>query len=291
MSRSRRGFSQIELLVVISIIAILIALLLPAVQSARESARRAQCSNHLRQLGLAVQNYCDVQSGLPSAFVGSPQDYWLPSWSWSTFLLPYLEQPSLAAELGTTTDRFGGGKDFAEVAEITTIRLPVFTCPSDTGPPRNYCKSGFAKSNYRAIMGSVTSLRVGYLELAVQPNGLFFLNSHIAYQHITDGSSQTLAIGECELDPSLQGRRAAIWPGMRGRRDDVLYISDAMWWLNREPEYCLNGTAVQAFSSRHPAGVGFLFADGSVRFLAPSTDGECLERLVARADGQSADGV
>jgi prepilin-type N-terminal cleavage/methylation domain-containing protein/prepilin-type processing-associated H-X9-DG protein len=283
-----KGFSLIEMLAVISIVALLLALLLPAIQAARESSRRIECSNHLRQFGLALMNYDSQSRGLPSGYVSNEKTWWSAGWSWSSFVLPFIEQQPLADELGIATTTFGNGTEFAEPDEWTRVCLRVFTCPSDTGPALNHAKGGFAKSNYRSVMGNITSTNVTFEQLSGQ-NGLFFLNSHIQYGQITDGSSHTLALGECELDPSFAGRRAAIWAGMRGKYDESVHISDAMWFLNSDPAYCIEGSAVQAFSSHHPAGAGFLFADGSVRYLAPTLDGLCLERLAARNDGSPVD--
>jgi prepilin-type N-terminal cleavage/methylation domain-containing protein len=282
---ARAGFTLVELLVVIAIIAILIALLMPAVQAAREAARRTECGNNLKQIGLALHNYHSAHDGFPSGYV-APQSYWWgPSWSWSSFVLPHLEQVAIYDRLDVDSGKFGRGAPFAEPNALTRTPLAVFQCPTDAGPDLNHRKGYHAKSSYRGIMGDLTRLRVTYEELTTK-RGLFFLNSHLAISAIQDGSSTTLAVGECRLDRSAAGRKAAIWAGMRGAKDGTVHVSDAMWFLNSEPEYRLNGTATQAFSSYHPGVVGFVMGDGSVHFLSQTINGTTLERLAARADGQ-----
>jgi hypothetical protein len=157
-------------------------------------------------------------------------------------------------------------------------------CPSDVGPALNHRKSSHAKSNYRGVQGTQATVTVTYDVLANQ-NGVFYLNSCVSIGAMTDGSSNTLAVGECLLDPREQGHVAAIWAGMRGSDSGMTYISDAMWALSSDPAYCINGQAEQAFSSHHPGGAQFVFGDGAVHFLTQTMDGTTLERLAARNDG------
>lgn len=140
----RRGFTLIELLVVIAIIAILVAILLPAVQQAREAARRTQCKNNLKQLGIALHSYHEAHSGLPAGYysqpvssaaqasaVGADATHWnaAPGWGWSAMLLPYLDQSNVA----TSVD-FDAPLWDARFADIVDSKLPVFLCPSSIGP-------------------------------------------------------------------------------------------------------------------------------------------------------------
>lgn len=287
---SRHAFTIVELLVVLAVVAILVALLLPAVQAAREAARRTRCGGQLRQLGLALHSYHGTTNGLPSAYVAGPEAFYRPAWSWSSFLLPHLEQGALYERLDVPSGRWTNSPGLAPPDDNTRLVLATFICPSDTGPLWNHRKGGHAKSNYRSIMGNRTSLHVSYDILAKRQNGVFYLNSHTNLSNIPDGSSNTLALGECALDVTKDGRRAAVWAGMRGTEEAIVYISDAMWWLNDDPAYRLNGTASQAFSSRHTGGVGLLFADGSVRFFHSSTDGRALGYLASGDDNHSAEG-
>jgi len=222
----------IELLVVIAIIAILIALLLPAVQQAREAARRSQCRNNIKQLGLAIHNYHDVFNTIPPAWVttqfqvaaGDPTH-----WSWGASLLPYVDQAPLFNTLQPGTRRIDqnlalGG---ATAAGLTTP-LSVFRCPSDTGPALNnfsaslgvnatqqtefgtYARQGWngtamtpiATSNYviNADTGDSNTPAVLVNNTALfsfgPPLGVAWANSRVAFKDVTDGLSNTIFVGE-----------------------------------------------------------------------------------------------
>lgn len=280
-----RGFTLVELLVVITIIGILIALLLPAVQAAREAARRVQCRSRLHQVGIALHSYHQAMRAFPPAHASAPSAWLKPSWSWATFLLPQLEQQPLYDALEVNTKPFGNGASFAQPTPETQTALSTFVCPSDVGPALNHRKGMHAKSNYRGVMGSTTLLTANYQKLTHQ-NGVVFMNSCVTVGDIRDGSSNTLVIGECSLERTSDGRKAALWAGMRGVHNNALHISDVMWWLNSEPRWRINGDSGQAFSSNHPGGAQFVFGDGSVHFVKESVDGQILTRLVSRNDGQ-----
>jgi len=282
---ARKAFSLVELLVVIAIIAILISLVLPAVQAARESSRAVQCKSNLRQIGLALHNYHGVHGGFPSAFLGEA-DLWRPSWTWTVFLLPYVEQSGLFDELSVATAEFGTGAMWAGAPDAATEAvLAVYVCPADTGPDRNHRKSGYAKSSYHGVLGNETQL-VCSQPILIRQNGVLYVNSRVSLAAITDGSSHTLAVGECRLDSGPTGRRGAIWAGMRGATGSTLWLSDTVWWANAEPDWRINGPGEQAFSSRHPGGVHFVLGDGAVRLVADTIDGSTLACLAARNDGE-----
>jgi prepilin-type processing-associated H-X9-DG protein len=139
----------------------------------------------------------------------------------------------------------------------------------------------FAMSNYRAVAGPTT---FPFFFVNQDMGGVFFQNSAIRLTDITDGTSQTLMIGECIFDQRT-GKRACIWPGMSGVRSGSIWISDVMWWVD-ESTAQVNGTAPQAFSSRHPSGAQFAFSDGSVRLFRTGTDPNIIKWLAGRNDGR-----
>jgi prepilin-type N-terminal cleavage/methylation domain-containing protein/prepilin-type processing-associated H-X9-DG protein len=276
----RHAFTLIELLVVIAIIAILIGLLLPAVQKIREAANRMKCSNNLKQMIIGLHNREGALGTFPPAYEGSGVN---PGWGWSTFLLPYVEQDNLYRELKVETLLFGLGANPATPTQtpLGQRKLVLFRCPSDTGPDLNPERLDFATSNYRAVAGPTT---YPWFLVDLDMGGVMFQNSKVRLSDITDGTSHTLAIGECILDPRI-GKRACIWVGMSGLRGGSIWISDVMWWVD-ESTARVNGPAPQAFSSRHHGGAMFGFCDGSVRFFRDNTDPNLIKWLAGRNDGQ-----
>ncbi|ODT97838.1 MAG: hypothetical protein ABS79_06885, partial [Planctomycetes bacterium SCN 63-9] len=195
----RRAFTLIEILVVISIIGVLIALLLPAVQAAREAARRAQCVNNLKQLGLALHIYEGTHLTFPPGYVSSfnaTGDDTGPGWGWAAMLLPQFEQTPLFTSINFNLA--------IEQPSNLTGRLPtvgIFACPSDphsptywavnrdaaTGVPRqNICE--VASSNYVSMYGNGEPGPLG--------DGPFYRDSKVGLRDITDGTAQTIALGE-----------------------------------------------------------------------------------------------
>ena len=273
----KRAFTLVELLVVIAIIGILIAMLLPAVQAVRESARRIQCANNLKQIGLAGLNYESANSHFPAAYEA---EGFRPGWAWGTFLLPYAEQENLFDMGDSKNQLFGGGQPLAEPTEYSTTVVPLYRCPSDNGDDINPLRLFHATSNYRAVAGPGD-------DTLYFPNkdfgGVMYHNSTTEMAEIRDGTSNTLIVGECILDPAVN-KRAAIWAGMSGIVGSTLQSSDCMWLID-EDSSVINGPAPQAFSSQHPGGAFFAFADGSTRFFTDGGDVEVLQFLAGRADG------
>src|SRR5262249_33119987 len=185
-------FTLIELLVVIAIIAILIGLLVPAVQKVRESASRMECTNNLKQIGLACHNYHDVNKRLPPGYYATaPYPLTTPGWGWAAFLLPFLEQDNVYRQINFNLP--------VESQPIIQTSLKVFLCPSDSPPPGAFpvvnvtlttlCQA--APSSYAATVGSDAS------EIDdVTGNGVFYRNSRTRLTDITDGTGQTVFIGD-----------------------------------------------------------------------------------------------
>ena len=278
--RFRSAFTLIELLVVIAIIAILIALLVPAVQKVREAAAKIQCENNLKQLGLGLHNFAGTNGFFPPAYKAPGLQ---PGWSWGMYIAPYIEQDNLYRKLGIETAIFGGGKNPAN-PPTADMQLPlsIFRCPSDTAPDLNSERLFYGMSNYRAVSGPIT---FPFFFVNQDMGGVMFQNSKIRIVQITDGTSNTTAIGECIFDPKT-GKRAAIWTGMTGLRGGAIWISDVMWWVDQATA-TINGTAPQAFSSRHSGnGAFFAFCDGSVRFFRAGGNVDNIRWLAGREDGK-----
>jgi prepilin-type N-terminal cleavage/methylation domain-containing protein len=223
-SRLKLGFTLVELLVVIAIIGVLVALLLPAVQSARESARRAQCTNNLKQIGIAVHNYNDVWQALP------PGCYHGVFGTWVLHILPYMEQSTLQQQYvnsgGISSFRNGGIRyGSTQNLPVTTTQLKAYVCPSDTKSAQAGIISGVTFHNYVANYGNTTRGRVSpvgttstglpnlyggapFIEVIYQQTADSTYYSYIMLANenpfkdktrmaeITDGTSNTLAMSE-----------------------------------------------------------------------------------------------
>ncbi len=174
--RPQRGFTLIELLVVIAIIAILIALLLPAVQQAREAARRSQCKNNLKQLGLAMHNYHDTHRVFPPA-AALPSGVTVDRYAWSVFLLPFADQAPLYNAIAPNGSAVPSAT--ANSNRLRTV-LSVYKCPSDVGSPINPNFSNYGSSNYPVSWQMCSD------------------NSRTKMRDVTDGTSNTVLIGESD---------------------------------------------------------------------------------------------
>jgi prepilin-type N-terminal cleavage/methylation domain-containing protein/prepilin-type processing-associated H-X9-DG protein len=222
--RRRSGFTLIELLVVIAIIAVLIALLLPAVQQAREAARRTQCRNNLKQLGLAMHNYAEAYGGFPPGRIVyiAPTDNLTQSANsngtagmgdcFSAFaqMLPQLDQGPLYNQIN-----FLSGPDTAVNNGPSTTPLTMFKCPSDSGVSNLAQGTGFASvTNY--VMNTGTTFSVSARNPSGKPvTGVFYENSFVRFSDVSDGTSQTICLSEQVLsNPSDPSNAGGTWNGV-----------------------------------------------------------------------------
>lgn len=297
---SQAGFTLIELLVVIAVVSLLVALLIPAVQAARESARRTQCSSHLKQIGLALHQYEASFRVLPSGYISSPgvgaydaeSGDWGPGWSWLALSLPFCEQTALAAQLKGDLPCWHPDNAFA----VQTV-VPVFLCPSANNTSgtvavvdiNHHPLSVFGRSNYVHNVGWndlwSAPAATDYRQIA---NGVMYRNSQITLAAITDGLSNTAFAGE--RSPYLAD---AIWPGVVPNSKHFSYGEFASLGTGGVGiNYDNGGSYVGAHSgpsiyespqvihppnsplghtdemyALHPNGANVLLADGSVRFV------------------------
>jgi len=280
-TRSRRsGFTLVELLVVIAIIGILIALLLPAVQAAREAARRTACLNNMAQLGLSAHNYEFHFESLPPGVTNADgpirNEAKGTHVSWVVKLLPYLEQNTLAQKF----DQSAGA--YADVnALVRAAQISVLQCPSSPVPYLNEAKT-VARSSY------VGCHHDSEAPIDVSNHGLLFLNSKVRYSEIFDGSAMTILLAE-----GLTDRDGLGWvSGTRATLRNTSAIELGGPYLP-QPAGAAASTGqasgsltVGGFGSYHPAGVNVGFADGSTRFLPQSIDPQLLRQFGNRADGE-----
>ncbi|MFL5328513.1 MAG: DUF1559 domain-containing protein [Gemmataceae bacterium] len=314
--RRPRGFSLIELLIVISIIAVLIGLLLPAVQKAREAANRTSCGNNLKQIGLALHQYHDVCRHFPPGR-GAP----LPViFSAHAYLLPFIEQTSLQgaidfssapATFSSATTTYPGTANYPAATSVVRI----FLCPSDPSPGQ-VPGSPYGATNYAANAGSG---RVGYGTLT-NADGVFFQNSAIALTDITDGTSLTAAFSERMLGNGDAGSTdlttivlmlpagddttagACSYPGSgtiyaeRGEKWIVGNYGNTIYNHSLQPNSaapdCTNTQqqkARLAARSTHPGGIQVLACDGAVHFIANSINAITWQALATRGGGEVAE--
>lgn len=266
----RPGFTLVELLVVITIIGVLISLLLPAVQSAREAAHRMQCTNQIKQLGLALHSYHDTYRSFPPGWVDSGNF----GWGWNAFLFPYLEQQTFFERLNVNKKQLIQINNNASTQPLLQTVIPNLRCPSDRAKEvgEQYVGAGanqrpVATSNYVGCRGFFNMANGDTTNDPIVDNtlnnGVLYANSAVKFTDITDGTSNTLAIGEKNIDATNSGSpefRAACWAG-DGRAQNGNAVTS-----------CVRGKVNQGnqmnFASSHPGGANFALCDGSVRFIA-----------------------
>ncbi len=287
-SSPRRGFTLVELLVVIAIIGILVGLLLPAVQAAREAARRMQCSNNLKQLGLASHNYHDVHKSFPIGhhFRGTYANTGL-AYGWGFGLLPFIEQGNLYNQFNTAWPVMNLANSNNGLLAATP--QASFSCPSDTKPPQRddpvntpstptVIIKNSGTSSYQGAGGAYTGWNGTGAANATRYNGVFERDTRgaMGIRDMTDGTSNTIIIAEARwgMDPAGENRGR-----IYGASDNILRTQGSTNALMVCGEYAMNFTYAEGngqphrtAGSFHTGGAQFAFGDGSVHFLSENID-------------------
>lgn len=291
-SRRQRGFTLIELLVVIAIIAILIALLLPAVQQAREAARRTSCKNNLKQLGIAMHNYHETHRVFPPAEIhrargngslicapGTGQTWGSSAGHWPMLLMPFMDQKVVYEKMD-----FGRAWNHASNRNYFLQSYSTLICPSHPFPKQVWA-SWSRILNYHAVIGTSWT---GSFECCSASNGVFHYNSKVRIGDITDGTSNTVAIAEAisyePVHPRSVRGAACTGPLNRGRVCDGRGMRfSAITRLTVNPNGVDRWFAASSF---HPGGCHGLLADGSVRFINENINNGIWRALGTRASGE-----
>jgi len=312
----RGGFTLIELLVVIAIIAVLIALLLPAVQQAREAARRTQCKNNMKQLGLALHNYHDTNNKLP---MGTRYPTAAPNWRIA--LLPFLDQGPLYNQLNFVGGNFNSsataGSGYVNNRILAGLFLAAYKCPSST-LSGNSNVSGYNNADlgmthdYVGIAGATDSTlpagqcspehRYGGITCI---NGLLTANYCFSFRDATDGLSNVLVIAEQSGPIATLDRRANYYGGWGGFTQTMATMATLTSWTSTTDAWGTGITTVRyrinppstasgsdnihdmntALTSQHSGGTHGLLGDGSVRFISENINFSTLANLASKSDG------
>lgn len=316
-----RGFTLVELLVVIAIIGVLIALLLPAVQAAREAARRAQCLNNLKQIALAMHNHDNTYRMLPYSKRDS-----LPQRSWAPDLLPFLEQANMVSDANYNLDEnwwrsMSSGSPSVPIPNAATVRkhLAVFICPSTPNPERlqnktetppeenkvGACGDYFVPEGVNVAINNELPAAEQFPASADLKGALRKYPEENSFAAFTDGTSNTILLAECAGREDLwrgRTRKPALadksQPDCARSRGGAWATNDNPFEIGTRKEWCTGATIPgpmqinnsneygHLFYSFHPTGANFAFADGSVRFLSESTRLRLLAALVTRSGGE-----
>jgi prepilin-type N-terminal cleavage/methylation domain-containing protein/prepilin-type processing-associated H-X9-DG protein len=281
-STLKHGFTLVELLVVIAIIGILVALLLPAIQAAREAARRSSCLNNVAQLGLALHNYEFNFETFPPGVTDTkgpirnePQGLHV---SWIVQILPYMEERTLYRRFDQAAGAYSGVN-----AQVRSTGVSILMCPSSNSEGKD--ESGtIAYTTYAGCYNDVEA------PIDVDNKGLLFLNSHVRFDDIYDGSSKTLLLSEKFIGPNdlgwVSGTRATLRNTSKIEQSQPRFGRPAP--IDDEPptQDVAESLIVGGFGGPHPGLVNAAFADGSTRAITDTIDPQVLRLLGNRADGE-----
>jgi len=317
--RKSRGFTLVELLVVIAIIGVLVALLLPAVQQAREAARRMSCSNNLKQMGLALHNHHDTFKRFPPGAGNNMQPFGTSAtalWgsSWMVYIMPFNEMNNVFEQgFSPMNQQYNSTVIRQTVGDLAgRPTFSVYRCPSSAlGIEHSLSTTapGSMVADYVAIAGVVDGFGglTGVAQLAsgngpVGRNGVLHFNSKHTFASMIDGSSNTLAVSECgawvfENETTKRDWRPGVQHGFAmgcaNEADRLFNTTTLRYGINQVRFYtsacadgvCQNSGNNTPLRSQHPGGVLAMLGDGSVTMLTDTTDVSILARLACRDDG------
>ncbi len=270
-SKASRGFTVIELLVVIAIIGVLVALTLPAVQSAREAARRAQCQNNLKQIGLALNSYVTLGDAFPIGYLSWPDPIGgaAPGWAYAVAVLPQLEQAPIYASININLPI-----DFPGNATARVVPLGVHVCPSDS-------MTGLFSVSSLVTGGSIDAATTSYAacggtSAGARSNGMFVMNKSVRPKQVKDGLSNTFAVGE---RGSFMVRNA--WAGALGDGRGGVQVLAYVGSSAPDPA----SPSPTSFLGPHSGLTQFVMADGSVHPIK-STINVAVYQALATRDGR-----
>ena len=324
MLRRLRGFTLIELLVVIAIIAILIALLLPAVQQAREAARRTQCKNHMKQLGLAIHNYHDTSRTFPLGGFKNSQ-----AANWRVRILPYMDQAPLYNLLNVTTGSFWAHSGMGGNTVLYGAIIPAYVCPSSPFGNMNTADIALSASgsnvsqihDYVGVTGA-TPDPAGRTSVCTNNvvsggtycnNGTFLVYKAVRIRDLIDGTSNVMMVAEQsgrvngiensanplggwhswvnnsgeQMDAGTDLQSLTSVNGYLGGLTTVRYAPNAFWDSGAPSSANSEYEVNTIINSFHEGGIHGLLSDGSVRFISENIDMETLRRLCVRDDGNT----
>ena len=281
--RPHHAFTLVELLVVIAIIGVLVALLLPAVQAAREAARRCSCLNNISQLSLAVHNYEFSRETLPAGVINPEGPIRAEEKgqhvSWMIQIAPHIELNSLYKNFDLEAGAYANSNSAVRQASVG-----VFICPSYPGAEMNSAETAAVSTYAGCHHDSETPIDA-------DNNGLLFLNSNLRFSDIPDGSSQTFLIGEMyplQVSGPGGGNKSLGWvSGTRSTLRNANSLNQYQNWRN--DQLPANGPTgpleVGGFASAHPGIVQFAFGDGSCRAVSEDINSQLLQQYANRNDG------
>jgi prepilin-type N-terminal cleavage/methylation domain-containing protein len=301
--KSPHGFTLVELLVVITIIGILIALLLPAVQAAREAARRMQCANNFKQAGIGLHNYHASKGCFPPGILSSGY------WSWSAYLLPYIEQQGIYDMVTFNSTGYSGPNNQQSNNRLSCAKyISTYACPSDpqskeliyawstgpfNGPTSEDCCAYSSMSGVSDSILWVNGPVMGYpLRFPNEVDGVFGLDGCCTAADIKDGLSNTLMVGEI-AGKGPGTRRGQMWVtwNLMSTQDGLNgpFTAIGGTWPVDNPPGTSGSIRYNGFASYHPGGCHFLLGDGSAHFFSQNISQNLLTAMTTR-DGKRRNG-